>query len=132
MNLDENIETDSSGLITGSSTGRLIASFSHVDEAEAFVEMVNTHAPIDNCIEELDSLCRKYNSGNMNLSQLVCSVWNTGVFVGSKENNHLKDGVNSASERLKELSAEDRMELFSMFCKECGSDDPKCRCWDDS
>jgi hypothetical protein len=90
MNLGENIETDDSGLITGLSTGRLIAKFSHVEEAKTFVEMVNNHAPIDSGIAELDSLCRKYNSGQLNISQLVCSVWNRGLFVGGQDQELLK------------------------------------------
>lgn len=32
---------------------------------------------------------------------------------------------------LKKLTPEQRHELFSDYCKACGSDDPKCQCWND-
>jgi hypothetical protein len=32
---------------------------------------------------------------------------------------------------LKVLSDDDRLEVFSYFCKYCGCDNPACRCWDD-
>ena len=30
-----------------------------------------------------------------------------------------------------ELSDEERLELFSGYCKHCGTDDPDCNCWRD-
>ncbi len=33
---------------------------------------------------------------------------------------------------LKKLTDEQRKEVFDQFCCHCGSDDPLCRCWDDS
>lgn len=32
---------------------------------------------------------------------------------------------------LSKLSDEQRMELFGYYCKACGSDNPKCQCWND-
>ena len=32
---------------------------------------------------------------------------------------------------LKSMTDEERMEIFSNFCKYCGSDNPKCQCWKD-
>lgn len=34
-------------------------------------------------------------------------------------------------DELKKLSEEDRLEVFSHFCRFCGSDDPRCQCWND-
>jgi hypothetical protein len=39
-------------------------------------------------------------------------------------NEQLKDCVDL-------LTDEQRIELFSNYCKECGRKDPHCRCWDD-
>ena len=41
MNLGEKVESDETGLVCGSETGRVIAKFSHVAEAETFVELIN-------------------------------------------------------------------------------------------
>jgi len=32
---------------------------------------------------------------------------------------------------LDDLTEEERMLVFDSFCTECGSDDPKCQCWND-
>lgn len=32
---------------------------------------------------------------------------------------------------LKELTEEQRRDVFAEFCKHCGSDDPSCQCWND-
>lgn len=40
--------------------------------------------------------------------------------------------LNSQLELLKALTDQQRRELFTHFCKYCGSTDPGCRCWDDS
>jgi hypothetical protein len=41
MELGEKVETDGTGCVCGIDTGRVIAKFSHVHEAESFVDMVN-------------------------------------------------------------------------------------------
>jgi len=38
-----------------------------------------SNAPVDNGIPELDNLCGKFNRGEIDLSQLVCAVWNTAL-----------------------------------------------------
>ena len=42
-------------------------------------------------------------------------------------------GMQFARGILKDLSDDQRLEVFSGFCKECGCDDPKgrCQCWND-
>ena len=30
-----------------------------------------------------------------------------------------------------EMSEEERMEIMGSFCRHCGSDDPRCVCWND-
>ena len=38
----------------------------------------------------------------------------------------------AAAERsLMELTGDERMNLFSGYCKACGCDDPDCQCWND-
>lgn len=32
---------------------------------------------------------------------------------------------------LKELDQESRLEIFRQFCNHCGSNDPRCQCWND-
>ncbi|MBE9515935.1 MAG: hypothetical protein IME93_03040 [Proteobacteria bacterium] len=44
-------------------------------------------APTDNGIEELDELCEQYNSGEIDITKLVCNIWNRAVYVGSKTPN---------------------------------------------
>jgi hypothetical protein len=33
--------------------------------------------------------------------------------------------------QLEDLTDEQRLEVFSHFCKHCGCNDPKCQCWND-
>jgi len=37
----------------------------------------------------------------------------------------------TAKRSLINLTDEQRMEVFSDYCRYCGCDDPTCRCWDD-
>ena len=37
----------------------------------------------------------------------------------------------TAKHSLINLTDEQRMEVFSDYCRYCGSNDPTCRCWDD-
>lgn len=39
--------------------------------------------------------------------------------------------VRSVCQQLNNFSDEERCELFSLFCKHCGSKDNKCKCWND-
>ena len=38
-----------------------------------------SQAPTDNGIEFLDAICERYNKGEINISQLVCDVWNKAL-----------------------------------------------------
>ena len=42
------------------------------------IERLTIHliAPVDNGIDSLDKICKRFNDGEINLSQLVCTVWN--------------------------------------------------------
>lgn len=40
--------------------------------------------------------------------------------------------VDAAVHALNALTAAQRTQVFSHYCTHCGTDDPKCRCWDDS
>lgn len=40
-------------------------------------------------------------------------------------------GVDKAEAYLAMLTEEERKEVFSRFCTECGSYDPECQCWND-
>lgn len=51
---------------------------------EDFMEQVKelqaqNEAPIDNDIPEIDSLCKQYNEGQMDITGLVCRIWNAAV-----------------------------------------------------
>ena len=81
MQFGENGIHEGAGVVIGDETGRLIAKFSHEQEAEAFCEALNTKAPTDNRIEKLDRVCQRYNNGEINISQLVCTIWNEAVSV---------------------------------------------------
>lgn len=37
----------------------------------------------------------------------------------------------NAKTLLRELTSDERMELFSDYCKYCGDTDPSCQCWND-
>ena len=41
------------------------------------------------------------------------------------------DDLTMAKRSLVDLTDEQRMEVFSDYCRYCGCDDPTCRCWDD-
>ncbi len=80
MNFGEKLTHKGSGLVCGDDTDRIIAKFSHEEEAEAFCETANIKAPTDNCIEQLDKVCKRFNDGDINISQLVCTIWNEAIF----------------------------------------------------
>lgn len=42
-----------------------------------------------------------------------------------------KRRIAKALEEMRKLSRDDRMEVMYHFCRECGSDDPHCQCWND-
>ena len=48
-------------------------------------------APTNNGIKELDNLCKKYNAGEIDLSQLICTVWNKALYLGGQEPNNEKN-----------------------------------------
>jgi len=79
MNLGEKVTHDGAGIVTGDDTGRIVAKFSHEAEAESFCEAVNMLAPTYNGIPELDDICEQYNAGKLNISQLVCTIWNKAL-----------------------------------------------------
>ena len=39
--------------------------------------------------------------------------------------------ISDAVETLRWLTKDERMAVFSFFCTHCGSDDPRCQCWND-
>lgn len=46
--------------------------------------LVMCDAPVDNGIPDLDSICDRYNKGEINISQLVCTIWNQALYIGEK------------------------------------------------
>lgn len=55
-----------------------------IERLESEVEELRG-APEDNGIEELDSICQRFNKGEIGLSQLVCTIWNVASL---KNHNH--------------------------------------------
>lgn len=49
--------------------------------------------------------------------------------------NHVLELTTSPAEFIvfimKYMSEDERLEVFSHFCKECGSENPACQCWND-
>lgn len=43
----------------------------------------------------------------------------------------VKNRQNIIMHHLKDLSEDERVEVFSNFCMHCGSDNPSCQCWND-
>lgn len=41
------------------------------------------------------------------------------------------NSVGIVANQLLRMSEENRMKVFSLFCKHCGSSDKNCRCWND-
>lgn len=39
--------------------------------------------------------------------------------------------LQDVKELVAKLSDDDRMDLFGGYCKHCGTDDPRCQCWND-
>lgn len=51
---------------------------------------------------------------------------------GPAEEHFFYDGYFEAAKVIiQKLTPEQRSELFSTFCLSCGSDNPKCQCWND-
>jgi len=49
----------------------------------------------------------------------------------SDEEAPVTDNVRLFVARLKMLTDEERKQIFSHFCTNCGSIDPRCQCWND-
>jgi hypothetical protein len=47
-----------------------------------------------------------------------------GSLAAAKTNRTMVD-------QMRDLTPDQRMEVFGEFCKHCGWDDPKCQCWND-
>lgn len=43
----------------------------------------------------------------------------------------MTDKMEEILEELHELTESERLEIFAEFCRECGTDNPKCQCWND-
>lgn len=54
-----------------------------IKELQDRIELLG-NAPIDNGIPELDELCEEYNDGEINITELVCNIWNRAYYAGSK------------------------------------------------
>lgn len=39
--------------------------------------------------------------------------------------------VIACTEKMKGMTAEQRMEIMGNFCRDCGDNDPRCQCWND-
>jgi len=39
-------------------------------------------APTNNGIPDLDAICERYNKGEIDINQLVCTVWNKALSLG--------------------------------------------------
>jgi len=79
MDFGEKLIHEGAGIVCGDDTGRIIAKFSHEPEAESFCETANIKAPTDNNIAQLDKVCKRFNDGDINISQLVCTIWNEAM-----------------------------------------------------
>ena len=44
---------------------------------------VGVKAPTDNGIEHLDNICEAFNSGEIDLTKLICGIWNTAQAIDS-------------------------------------------------
>lgn len=56
-------------------------------------------APTENGIAELDELCRQYNEGHINLSQLICTVWNKALYVGEQNGRQQARNITNLNNR---------------------------------
>lgn len=70
----------------------------------------HTDAPTNNGIKELDGLCEKYNNGKLNISQLVCSIWNVAIYNEDllAENVRLREGLAKLKDKADYLSRSER------------------------
>jgi len=59
-----------------------------------------------------------------NRTEVLCDSPNYNVV-------HVVYSVPTLVKMLKDLSEEDRMQVFVNFCTKCGSDNPRCTCWND-
>jgi predicted Zn-ribbon and HTH transcriptional regulator len=49
----------------------------------------------------------------------------------STSNEEYDNVFDAAKSLLEKLSDDERLMLFSDYCKHCGSEDPHCQCWND-
>ena len=40
-------------------------------------------------------------------------------------------GTRKVEDCLKEMTDDERLELFNKYCKHCGGNNPRCQCWND-
>jgi hypothetical protein len=56
-------------------------------------------APIDNGIPELDALCKQYNSGEIDLTALVCRAWNIALTAQEGEDEYYNSDPSKWTEK---------------------------------
>jgi hypothetical protein len=79
MILGEKVNLLGSGKLVGIETGRVIANFLDLSAGECFRDWINIKPLEDSGIIELDTLCKKYNDGNIDINELIDNVWNTAL-----------------------------------------------------
>ncbi len=64
------------------------------------------------------------------MDELEKSKKDRGKMMQDRE-NELPAKLQAVKEQLDTLTAEERRALFCCYCTSCGSDDPRCQCWND-
>jgi hypothetical protein len=55
----------------------------------------------------------------------------TGVIVSKRSQEDIDRSNEKILELLNQLTDEERLDIFSEYCRTCGSKDPRCQCWND-
>lgn len=111
------------------------------EEPEEIVSFEQAHATMDNiarvhCLDSdwntmmkfIDQCQQTSNQYNALLESKIGELNDTffAELVSLRQAVHMQ-----VRDALKAMPDYQRLEIFNLFCKHCGSDDPKCSCWND-
>lgn len=96
----------------------------HLDEMLAKFSESPTIVYMSTIVEIMESFCATQEEFLYAFTNHITWHAKRGSLAAAKTNRTMVD-------MMKDLTPDQRMEVFSQFCKHCGSDDPKCQCWND-
>lgn len=86
------------------------------------IELENENRILKNEVQDLRAACSQYMEQIQSAIKFLC---------GPNSNPEQFNSKVIATNALLALTDEERLDLFSDYCRNCGKADPSCQCWND-